>query len=142
MKLPYIERIELQVNYIYLTDKLMGIKVLDIDKKSVPGLDTYIIKNIGSKNEQTIRPVFCGSDFATNNIVRNGATPIHAFLNEKIHDKIYMTDLFIIAKRKSSNIYDKNCAFFSAIIDKFEENKIKNKYSSLNRSLMDYDPPF
>ena len=140
MELPYIKRIELLKNYIYLTDKLIGLKVLDIDKKSVPNLDTYICKNIGTKNKQT-RPIFCGSHFATNKIVRNGSAPIPAFSNETNHTSIYMTDLFMVT-RKSSNIYDKNCAFFSAIIDQKDEIKILNKYKKLNRSFYDDDLPF
>jgi len=138
MQLPYIKEIELQVNYIYLTDKLSGLKVLEKEILTLSQTNTVVYKvaHIGKTEYGKKNTINSGSFFATNKIVRNGNVLIHAFSNETYHTSIYMTDLFVVT-RKSSNIYDKDCAFFSAIIDKKDENNINHKYNLLHRSLED-----
>lgn len=44
--------------------------------------------------------------------------------------------MFVVT-RKSNNIYDKHCAFFSTIIDTKDKIKIENKYNKLIRLLED-----
>lgn len=138
MKLPHINIINLTKNYTYLTDKLMGIKILGKAESYLQIDDsiTYKAAYIG-KSKPGISDILNNcSYFATNKIVRIGNTPINAFTNESMHNEIYITDLFIVT-RKSNNIYDKHCAFFSAIIDAKDKIKIENKYNKLISLLED-----
>lgn len=138
MKLPYIKTINLTKNYVYLTDKLMGVKILGEDNLSLKTDDsiTYNAEWIGKTKPGEVFLINSGSYFATNKIVRIGNTPINAFTDESYHISIYITDLFVVT-RKSNNIYDKHRAFFSAIIDAKDKIKIENKYNKLISLLED-----
>jgi len=137
MKLPYIDHIYLEKNYVYLTDKLMGIKVITVDKQLASDRINYEVVYIGNKNRnKTVEILSSGSSFATNKIVRNGKNAIYAFSNITTHANIYITDLFLVT-RDPSNIYDKGRAFFSAIIDVKDKINIDSKYNSLYRAIGD-----
>lgn len=138
MKLQYIKTINLTKNYVYLTDKLMGVKILGKAESYLQIDDsiTYKAAYIG-KSKPGISDILNNcSYFATNKIVRIGNTPINAFTDESYHISIYITDLFVVT-RKSNNIYDKHRAFFSSIIDAKDKIKIENKYNKLIRLLED-----
>jgi len=140
MKMPKIKEIELQVNYIYLTDKLMGIKVFEKEKLQIVNSIVYKIAWIGKSEHGDLSSLNSSSHFATNRIVRNGNVPIYAFANESTHSETYMTDLFV-PTRNRSNIYNKNCAFFSSIIYVKDKVRIDGLFNRLHR-IIKYDLPF
>jgi len=138
VKLPYIKTINLTKNYVYLTDKLMGVKILGEDNLSLKTdyNTVYKVELIGKTKPGEICLIDSGSYYATNKIVRIGNAPIHAFINDKKHSSIYITDLFV-PTRSINNIYNENYAFFSAIINLKDKARIENKYNKLTRLLED-----